>query len=308
MYFLQNIREALPDGIIYLINFIADIPAGFIAIIIMSIIYWCFSKTNGKILIGAYTLSYFINGLLKVTACVYRPWIKDSRLHVASIAQKGATGYSFPSGHATQAGSLYTSLAYLYGKKAKFITPICIVLILFTMFARIFLGAHTPQDVIIGAITGVISIFIIVWISKYNNIEDRRLNTVLITTVIISIAAILYIILKPYPMDTDELGNLLADPAKMMKDSISGTGMFLGYVIGIYIDKRKVNFKDTNDKRIRINRLLVGIVCVMILYFICGKLAKILLGQIAGTFVEYTLLTMGITGVVPLTFKKLKLN
>ena len=48
-----------------------------------------------------------VNGFLKVTACVYRPWIRDARIVPDSAALAEATGYSFPSGHSMNGASLY---------------------------------------------------------------------------------------------------------------------------------------------------------------------------------------------------------
>ena len=48
-----------------------------------------------------------VNGLLKVAACVYRPWIRDPRVVPNEKALAEATGYSFPSGHSMNAAAVY---------------------------------------------------------------------------------------------------------------------------------------------------------------------------------------------------------
>jgi len=308
LFYLQNLREASPEILVKIIYFLADIPAGFYGVLFMAAIYWCFSKQSGKTILFTYAGANFINGILKVTACVYRPWIRDSRLHVAEIAREGATGYSFPSGHSTTAGALYTSTAYVYREKAKWVTSVCVAMIILTMFARSFLGAHTPQDVCVGAATGVIFTFIAVKIIDYMDRGDGELNKIVITTIIISIISVLYIVLKPYPMDTDATGALLADPAKMMKDSIEATGILLGTVFGLLLEKKRVNFSDTKDKSIRLKRLLIGILFTAVMNLLVGNLAKMVLGTIPGAFVKYMLTFMAITGFVPMLFKKFKIE
>ena len=37
-----------------------------------------------------------VNGLLKVTVCAYRPWIRDARIIPYGDSKTTATGYSFP--------------------------------------------------------------------------------------------------------------------------------------------------------------------------------------------------------------------
>ncbi len=48
-----------------------------------------------------------VNGLLKVTVCAYRPWIRDARIIPYGDSKTTATGYSFPSGHSMNGASLY---------------------------------------------------------------------------------------------------------------------------------------------------------------------------------------------------------
>ena len=76
-------------------------------LIFIAIIYWCVSKEYGRYFLMGWTGCRVVNGLLKVTACAYRPWIRDERIIPHTEAMETATGYSFPSGHSTNAGALY---------------------------------------------------------------------------------------------------------------------------------------------------------------------------------------------------------
>ena len=79
------------------------------SIVIVAIIYWCISKEYGSWLWLGWSVNRLINGFLKVTACAYRPWIRDERIIPDAEAKTGATGYSFPSGHSTNAASIFGS-------------------------------------------------------------------------------------------------------------------------------------------------------------------------------------------------------
>ena len=48
-------------------------------IVIMALIYWCVSKDFGTYILMGWSGNRLVNGMLKVTACVYRPWIRDAR-------------------------------------------------------------------------------------------------------------------------------------------------------------------------------------------------------------------------------------
>ena len=59
-----------------------------------------------------------INQLAKNIMCINRPWIKDSRVVPDPVALKGATGYSFPSGHSQTAMSVYGTIAAASKRRA----------------------------------------------------------------------------------------------------------------------------------------------------------------------------------------------
>lgn len=46
-------------------------------IIIAAIIFWCVNKQFGEYLLMGWNGGRLVNGFLKVTACIYRPWIRD---------------------------------------------------------------------------------------------------------------------------------------------------------------------------------------------------------------------------------------
>ena len=73
------------------------------AIVIMAIIYWCVSKDFGVYFLMGWSGNRLVNGVLKVTVCAYRPWIRDARIVPYGDSITTATGYSFPSGHTMNA-------------------------------------------------------------------------------------------------------------------------------------------------------------------------------------------------------------
>ena len=77
------------------------------ALVIMALIYWCVSKEFGSYLLMGWSGNRLVNGMLKVTVCAYRPWIRDARVVPYGDSIKTATGYSFPSGHTMNAASVY---------------------------------------------------------------------------------------------------------------------------------------------------------------------------------------------------------
>ncbi len=51
--------------------------------VLLAIVYWCISKEYGTYLMIGWGGNRLINGGLKVTACAYRPWIRDARCFIS---------------------------------------------------------------------------------------------------------------------------------------------------------------------------------------------------------------------------------
>jgi len=72
-------------------------------------------------------------------------------------------GPSFPSGHAAFFFAIST-IVFLYNKKAGLLFFLASIII---SLARVFSGIHWPTDILVGAIVGVASGFLIYKLSKY---------------------------------------------------------------------------------------------------------------------------------------------
>ena len=136
-------------------------------LVIIALIYWCINKDYGKYFLMGWSGNRVVNGLLKVTACIYRPWIRDIRIVPDSEALVSATGYSFPSGHSMNAASLFGGGAIRkeFSKALRIVLGVVLVLI---AFSRIYLGVHSPQDILVGSVVGVLvmwlTIKLIAWV------------------------------------------------------------------------------------------------------------------------------------------------
>ena len=123
-------------------------------LVIMAVIYWCVDKSLGIYLLMGWSGNRLVNGALKVTACAYRPWIRDARIIPYGNSMTTATGYSFPSGHSMNAATVYG------GGTVRRDAPITLrvalgIVVALVAFSRLYLGVHTPQDVLVGALAGM---------------------------------------------------------------------------------------------------------------------------------------------------------
>ena len=118
-------------------------------IVFISAVYWCLDKKLGEYMLVSQAGAGLVNGFAKVTACIYRPWILDSREQPVKEAIATATGYSFPSGHTTEATILFGG-PILRRKLPKALIIVLIICIFLVGFSRNYLGMHSVLDVICG--------------------------------------------------------------------------------------------------------------------------------------------------------------
>ncbi|SKB71531.1 PAP2 superfamily protein [Lachnospiraceae bacterium] len=211
------------------------------------IIYWGASKKWGYRFMTSIWCAEMMNGIIKLTVCAYRPWIRSELIEPAGDSKVAATGYSFPSGHSTVATTLYGSVVVWQRERRGWLAAVCAGLLVLTCFSRNFLGVHTPQDVVVGFSSSVLLIFIIGIAEKKVGDNEKLKDMLTLLGIVSIILTIIYIKVKPYPMDYVD-GALLVDPNKMMNDTFKACGGFLGFLIGSYVDRHYLNYEIPEGK------------------------------------------------------------
>ncbi len=232
-----------------------------IPVMLICFVYWALDRQAGKRIIGGFSLGLFVNGLLKLTFCVNRPWIRDARVLPYGDAKVAATGYSFPSGHSTWATANFGGIGvWLRQQGRRVLACLFWVFVLLVMFSRNFLGVHTPQDVLVGLCATSASMFAIYKLEAWTDEDPRRDFIVMAAGLGICVAAVAFFYLKPYPLDYNADGTLLVDPMKMINDSFQGIGLLAGYVTCRAIERRGFNFDRELTMRDRIACSVVGLI------------------------------------------------
>lgn len=240
---LQNFRNGINDALTPFMDELSHFAVNYL-IAIPILIYWCIDKRNGLYTLACWSLSIAVNAAIKLTACVYRPWIRSSEIVPFGNSIIEATGYSFPSGHVMYATPIYGTTAVNYGKKYKWIGAVCIILILLTGFSRNYLGVHTPQDVLVGLIVSLWIIYLISRLFDYLKDHPEMEDRFLLAGILFGIAILIYITFKPYPMDYVN-GKLLVDPKNMLVDAYADTASLIVFCAARYIEKRWIRFEPT---------------------------------------------------------------
>lgn len=207
------------------------------------VIFWGVDKKWGYFFLTTHWTGELVNGVIKLTVCAYRPWIRSDLIEPAGDSKVAATGYSFPSGHTRTATTIYGDVFVWQKDRRKWLAICCAVLILLTGFSRNFLGVHTPQDVLVAFIESVFVIYVVSRVSKKVEGNEKLLDILTVLGVVAVIAALAYIQLKHYPLDYTADGTLLVDPQKMMNDCFKACGSFLGLMVGSYIDRHYIHYE-----------------------------------------------------------------
>lgn len=299
---LQNFREATGQCLNSFFAFMTTIAVDYWVIVPALIMFWIVDKRNGLIMLFSSAIGRYVNALLKAAFCVYRPWVRSDAIKPLPEVMSGATGYSFPSGHASSVGNFYGALIIIY-RKYKGMCIFFGVMILLTMLSRIYVGVHTPQDVIVGAATGLFAAFagekILNWVDK-NPDKDW---VVLLATVLLMAAGLAYITFKPYPMDYVD-GVLLVDPKKMTVDGYKDPGIGFGMILGWFIERRYINFSTEGTKQQKFLRSAVGAIAFVFIYTaVVGPIGKKIGIGIVHFILQAALMVLFMT-VYPIIFTK----
>ncbi len=241
LFFLQGLRESTNGAFDEFFNMISKVAVDIIPILPF-LVYWAVDKNWGYRFLGTFWGGELVNGIVKLSVCAYRPWIRDSRIVPAGDSKVAATGYSFPSGHTMCATAGYGTTAVWQRKKRRWLAVGCGVMILLTGFSRNFLGVHTPQDVIVGFCETTVIIIIAGFMQKKLTDNGALADKLSVCGVVFAIGALVYIRLKSYPMDYAD-GVLLVDPQKMMNDTFTGAGGFIGLMTGSFIERHYVKYE-----------------------------------------------------------------
>ncbi len=304
---LQNFRVSTGDLFTPLMEWVSDLAISFWPLAALCLVYWVVSKRIGTSLFFAYNASYLINGFLKLTACVYRPWIRDAAIIPAGDAITTATGYSFPSGHATIATAIYGGGAVqLWKRRGLRIAAVALIaLLLVTMFSRNYLGVHTPQDVIVGFGVTLAVVLVAPRVMAWAEEPVRNRDLKFVAGGVILVALLLvYITVKPYPLDYVD-GVLLVDPEDMMPDTFFAAGGMLGFLIGWLVERRLIGFKTGGDWK---RATVIAVIALIPLYLINEYFLDVVDGAMGLSAAKFSLSFLEIIYifvVVPAALKRL---
>lgn len=264
-----------------------------VMIAILGFIYWCYDKKFGKFIALNIVMVSILNPLLKNIFLRRRPYFDNPQIKCLKPVDKGADiydiaaqGFSFPSGHSSNAAATYGSLA-AYKKKNKAMLAIAIILPLLVGVSRFCVGVHYPTDVICGWLLGLIVIFLVPFLHK--KIKNEPLFYLVM--LLIGLPGWFYC---------------------TTNDFYTGYGMMIGFFAGFLFEERFVKFEVTK----KVIPSVLRVLCGGALYFGLNTLLKLPFPTdflTSGTFlaflvrtIRYAVVCFVVIGVYPMIFKIFK--
>ena len=286
LLFLQNIRLCSSEFIDKFFLSITLFGEFWLPTLVCAIVYWCVDFRAGVYLFSLESINSLIAHFLKMIACVYRPWVLDSRINPSALAVPYAKGYSFPSGHSAMSSSVLGGVAFLF-RKNKIACILLIGLILLIGFSRLWLGVHTPQDVVCGLTIGLILVFAVNKVINWAEENKDRYMCLLGVIDVLAVLALAYsLFFNTYRIDYVN-GEILVNPAKLKYVTTVVYSYILGVINGCFLCRVFCPFDPKNGSLKQ--RIIRGIVGAVFLIF----LLKIVMG-----YVIMNMLSMKITAPI----------
>lgn len=295
---LQRLRELTGGLLDPVMQGISQLAASSLTIAAAAFVFWAVDRSFGSFLMLNYVGSGLLNQTVKLTACVYRPWVRDPRIQPVAAAVGSATGYSFPSGHTQSAAAIYGSIGLWYGRNRRWLRVLMAGMILLTAFSRTYLGVHTPQDVLVSL--GLCGGYL--WVNgKLLARLERQPGFDLVMAaagMAAALAAVAWFLLKSYPADYVN-GVLLVDPEAMMEDGFKSAGLMFGFYPGWLLERRRLGF--STQKRSAAQFALAGaaLVPMLLIYKLLPGVLAGAIGPLWAEFAACALLAFYVAALVP---------
>ena len=294
LYALEQIRVPwLTTLLSYLTYF-----GGLYGFMVLSIIvFWCIDKKCGYFMLALGFVGTVINQFLKIIFRIPRPWVLDPKFKPVESAIADAGGFSFPSGHTQNVFATFGGV-FAWTKKV-WLKVICVVMIVLVAFSRMYLGVHTPLDVGVSCVVGILLLAVLYPVFRSVEEHPNRMYGFIAALALLTLAFFLYSFLWPFP-DWMYAEEHLVNITEACHNASILTGALVGMTIGYTLDFNKIRFRTEAKWWAQILKVVIGLVLTLAIIegpkFVLGKSELV-------TGIRYGLGVLFATGVWPMTFR-----
>lgn len=290
LYALASMRN---DFLTVVMRVITLFGEEIVATLVLSFLYWCVNK---RIAFGI-GVAIFVSGNvvqgLKIIFRVPRPWNLDPLfVAVAAEQQKVLASYSFPSGHTQSGTALFGTLGFALKNRAAKI--VCFALVALVGFSRMYLGVHTPLDVVTSWALVLALAFLCAKLLTGQPVHGRDMG---LTVLVLALsAALLWLALA--------LSSGGAISQAYAADSCKQTGAAIGFAVGAYIERRHIHFEEkTRHWWGQLIKYLCGIAGVLLIKEGLKPVFALLGADILASTLRYFLMVLWMAALYPLIIK-----
>lgn len=293
LYLLEKIRMPGLNEFMLAVTTLGEETAFLVAALI---IFWCVDKDKGYFVMTVGFLSTMINQFLKLTFRVPRPWVLDPNFTILEQAREAATGFSFPSGHSTSAVATFGSIAIC--AENKWVQRSCMAVCVLVPLSRMYLGVHTPWDVLVGALTAMMLIGMMkpmAW-----GLQDSAMKDIFSFAFVLALCMLIYARFFPFSIAESELHNLESG----VKNGYTMVGCLAGVLITWPLEKKYVKFETKAVWWAQILKAVLGLLVVLaVKEGLRAPLEAVFAGHMAARAVRYCLIVVTAGVLWPMTFR-----
>lgn len=291
LYLLENIRMPGLNEFMLLITKLGEETAFLVAAMV---VYWCVDKRKGYYLMSVGFIGTMANQFLKLACRIPRPWVRDPEFTILEDARKAASGYSFPSGHSQTSVGTFGAIAASCAN--PWVRGSCIAICILVPLSRMYVGVHTPADVLVGSGMALALVFVLK--KPVLRGGDRTMYGLIGFMILLSLGLLAYVELFPFPADIDAY-NLESG----LKNAYTMLGCTLGLAVAYPLERRLVDFSTKATWQGQAVKLLGGLVVVLaVKEGLRSPLEALFAGHMAARAVRYFLIVVTAGALWPMTF------
>ena len=293
LYLLESLRFPLLDKLMLAITALGEETAFLVAAMI---VFWCVDKKKGYYVMAVGFLGTLVNQILKLTFRVPRPWVADPDFTVVEGAVEAAAGFSFPSGHSTSAVGTFGAIGYTARKPA--VKWVCYSICVLVPLSRMYLGVHTPADVLTGALLSVLLIKILSPTVRHHS--ESGTGNIFAVILLMAVGLVLFAEFFPFTIEAGQLHNLTSGS----KNGYTMLGASVGLLIVYPLERKYVNFETKAIWWGQILKVALGFGLVLaVKEGLRSPLEAIFAGHLIARAVRYCLIVLVAGLLWPMTFR-----